>query len=151
MYESPDPDNVEVVHEESDVNVGAIIRYGVGLLVVALVAHVFLWWLFGVYERQNQRAQTQAYPMAAGQQNRLPPSPRFQENPQQELQELRAKQKALLEGYGWVNKEAGIARIPIEDAMKIVIRAWAAGTRGGEMIQILARADLKVGTTTCPP
>ena len=86
-----------------------------------LVAHVFLWWLFGVYERQNQRAQTQAYPMAAGQQNRLPPSPRFQENPQQELQELRAKQKALLEGYGWVNKEAGIARIPIEDAMKIVV------------------------------
>ena len=121
MYESPDPDNVEVVHEESDVNVGAIIRYGVGLLVVALVVHVFLWWLFGVYERQNQRARTQAYPMAAGQQNRLPPSPRFQENPQQELQELRAKQKALLDGYGWVNKEAGIARIPIEDAMKIVV------------------------------
>ena len=25
------PDNVEVVHEESDVNVGAIIRYGIGL------------------------------------------------------------------------------------------------------------------------
>ena len=60
--------------------------------------------------------------MAAGQQNRLPPSPRFQENPQQELRELRAKQKALLEGYGWVNKEAGIARIPIEDAMKIVVQ-----------------------------
>jgi len=122
MYESPDPDNVEVVHAESDVNVGAIIRFGTGLFVVALVVHVFLWWLFGVYQRQNQRAQTQAYPMAAGQQNRLPPSPRFQENPQQELRELRAKQKALLEGYGWVNKEAGIARIPIEEAMKIVIQ-----------------------------
>jgi hypothetical protein len=121
MYESPSPDNVEVAHEESDVNVGAIIRYGVGLLVLALVVHVFLWWLFGVYERQNQRAQTPAYPMAAGHQNRLPPSPRLQENPQQELQDLHAKQKALLEGYGWVNKEAGIARIPIEDAMQIVV------------------------------
>ena len=44
------PDNVEVVHEESDVNVGAIIRYGVGLVVVAAVVHVFLWWLLGVYE-----------------------------------------------------------------------------------------------------
>ena len=115
------PENVDVVHEESDVNVGAIIRYGIGLLVVAAVIHVFLWWLLGLYERQNERAQTQVYPLATGQANRLPPFPRFQENPQQELQELRAKQKAQLEGYGWVNKEAGVARIPIEEAMKMVI------------------------------
>jgi hypothetical protein len=114
-------DNVEVVHEESDVNVAAIIRYGIGLLVIGALIHAFLWWLVGTYERQSQRAQTQVYPLAAGQQNRLPPSPRFQENPQQELQDLRTKQKALLEGYGWVNKEAGIAHIPIEDAMKMVV------------------------------
>ena len=115
------PDNVEVVHEESDVNVSAILRYGLGLAVIAVVIHVFLWWLLGIYERQHERAQTQVYPMAAGQQNRLPPSPRFQENPQQELQDLRAKQRALLDGYGWVSKETGIARIPIEDAMKMVV------------------------------
>ena len=115
------PDNVEVVHEESDVNVGAIIRFGLGLLFIAAFIHVFLWWLQGTYSRQNQRAQTQVYPLAAGQQDRLPPSPRFQENPQQELQDLRAKQGALLEGYGWVNKEGGVARIPIEDAMKMVV------------------------------
>lgn len=122
MSELPDAsDNVEVVHEESDVNVSAILRYGLGLAVIALVAHVFLWWLLGIYERQHERAQTQVYPMAAGQQNRLPPSPRLQANPQQELQDLRAKQRALLEGYGWVSKETGIARIPIEDAMKTVV------------------------------
>jgi hypothetical protein len=114
-------DNVEVVHEESDVNVGAIIRFGLGLLLIAAFIHVLLWWLQGTYSRQNQRAQTQVYPLAAGRQDRLPPSPRFQQNPQQELQDLRAQQGALLEGYGWVDKEGGIARIPIEDAMKIVV------------------------------
>src|SRR5918994_3923290 len=114
-------DNVEVVHEESDVNVGAIIRYGIVLFAVAVVVHVFLWWLLGVYERQNERAQTQAFPMAAGQGDRLPPAPRLQDNPQQELQRLRAQQKALLEGYAWANKEAGLVRIPIEDAMKMVV------------------------------
>lgn len=116
-----EPDNPEVVHEESDVHVGAILRYGAGLFAVALVVLVFLWWLLGVYGRQHERAQTQVYPMAAGQQDRLPPFPRFQANPQQELRELRAKQKALLDGYGWVNKEGGVARIPIEDAMKMVV------------------------------
>ena len=122
MSESPNAqDNVEVVHEESDVNVSAILRYGVGLAVIAVVIHLFLWWLLGLYERQRDRAQTQVYPLAAGQQNRLPPSPRFQQNPQQELQDLLAKQRALLEGYAWVSKESGIARIPIEDAMKMVV------------------------------
>lgn len=115
------PDNPEVVHEESDVNVGAIVRYGVGLLVVAIIVHVFLWWLLGAYGRQRDRAETQVYPMAAGQQDRLPPFPRFQQYPQQELHELRAKQEALLKGYGWVNKDMGVARIPIEEAMKMVV------------------------------
>ena len=121
MSASPDQDNVEMVHEESDVNVGAILRYGVGLFLIAAVVHLFLWWLLGVYERQNERAQTQVYPMAASQQDRLPPQPRFQQDPQQELQDLRAKQKALLEGYGWANKEAGVVRIPIEEAMRLVV------------------------------
>ena len=123
MSESPNAaDNPDVVHEESDVNVTAILRYGVGLVVVAAIVHVFLWWLLGMFERQNERRQTQVYPMAASEQNRLPPAPRFQENPQQELQDLREQQRARLEGYAWVNKENGIARIPIEDAMKIVVQ-----------------------------
>ena len=121
MSASPDQNNVEVVHEESDVNVSAILRYGLGLFLVAAVAHLFLWWLLGVYEHQNERAQTQVYPMAASQRDRLPPQPRFQQDPQQELQDLRARQKALLEGYGWANKEAGVVRIPIEEAMRLVV------------------------------
>lgn len=115
------PDNVDAVHEESDVDVGAIIRYGIGLFVVGAVIHVFLWWLLGAYGRQHERALTQVYPLAAGQQDRLPPSPRFQQNPQLDLQELRGEQKALLEGYGWVNKETGVARIPVDAAMRMVV------------------------------
>jgi hypothetical protein len=122
MSELRDADDAEVVHEESDVNAGAILRYGAGLVLIAAVVHLFLWWLLGVYSHQNERAQTQAYPMASSQQDRLPPTPRFQQNPQQELQELRAKQKALLEGYSWANKEAGTVRIPIEDAMRLVVQ-----------------------------
>ena len=114
-------DNVEVVHEESDVNVGAILRYGVVLLLIGAVVHMVLWWLLGTYERRHERAQTQVYPLAAGRQDRLPPSPRLQTNPQQELQDLRAKQQSLLTGYGWVNRDAGVARIPIEDAMRMVV------------------------------
>lgn len=115
-------DNPEVVHEESDVNVRAILGFGLALAAVALIVHVFLFWLQGSYSRQTERAQSIVYPMAAGQQDRLPPFPRLQDNPQQELRDLREKQLSQLTGYGWVNKEAGVARIPIEEAMKIIVQ-----------------------------
>ncbi len=121
MSDAHNPDSPAVVHEESDVNVRAIVGYGIGLMVVAVVVHVFLWWLLGTYTRQAERAQTRAYPLAAGQQEQLPPSPRFQDNPQQDMRELRAKQQALLQGYGWVHREVGVARIPIEEAMRLVV------------------------------
>ena len=121
MSELHDADNVEVVHEESDVNVSAILRYGLGLFLVAVVVHAFLWWLLGIYEGQHQRAQTQVYPMAAGQQNRLPPAPRLQSNPQQELRELLARQKAVLEGQSPANKDASVTRMPIDAAMKMIV------------------------------
>lgn len=123
MSESPKhADNPAVVHEESDVNVRAILGYGLGLFAVAVIAHLFLWWLQSRYTTQTERAQTIAYPMAVGQQDQLPPEPRLQNNPQQELRDLRAKQQEQLEGYGWVNKESGVAHIPITEAMKIVVQ-----------------------------
>ena len=122
MSELHSPDNPEVVHEESDVNVNAILGYGVALMVVAVVIHVFLWWLLGVYQRQAERSQTQAFPLAAGQQEQVPSGPRLQHQPQQDMRELRAKQEALLKGYEWVNREGGVARIPIEEAMRIVVQ-----------------------------
>jgi hypothetical protein len=118
---SPDVDNPEVVHEESDVNVSAILGFGAALFAVGAIVLLFLGWLVGMYERQYQRSQTQVYPMAAGQENRLPPEPRLQDHPQEDLSDLRAKQERQLHAYGWVDKGSGIARIPIEEAMRIVL------------------------------
>lgn len=123
MSELPEnPDNPAVVHEESDVNVGAILRWGVGLAAVALVVHVFLWWLQGRYTVQTERQQTRQFPIAEARQNEQPPEPRLQSAPQEDMRKLRADQESRLTSYGWVNKEAGIARIPIEEAMKALVQ-----------------------------
>ena len=121
MSELHKPDNPEVVHEESDVDVRAILGYGAGLMAVAVVVHVFLWWLLGVYQTQAYRSRTQAYPLAAGQHEQVPPGPRLQDNPQQDMRELRARQEAVLKGYEWINREGGVARIPIDEAMRILV------------------------------
>jgi hypothetical protein len=125
MSDLPDQepvDNPEVAHEESDVDTRAILKFGAALAVLALVVHVFLWWLQGTFAAQADRARTTVYPMAAGQQDQPPPEPRLQANPQQELRDLHSRQQSRLNGYSWVNKDGGIARIPIEEAMRIVVQ-----------------------------
>ena len=58
-----------------------------------------------------------------GPKHKLPPEPRLQGapghevEPIQELKDLRAAEDALLNSYGWVDRNAGITRIPIERAM----------------------------------
>ena len=63
----------------------------------------------------------QRYPLAAAQGERLPPTPRLQQFPPNELYQFRVGEEALLEGYGWMNKEAGIVHIPIEEAMRLTV------------------------------
>ena len=125
MSELHDPapgDNPGIAHEESDVNVRAIFGFGIALAVLAVIVHVFLWWLQGFYTAQSDRAQTIAFPMAAGQQDQPPPLPRLQADPQQDLRDLVTKQQGQLSRYSWVDKNAGIVRIPIEDAMRMVVQ-----------------------------
>jgi hypothetical protein len=49
-----------------------------------------------------------------------PPGPRLQVRPQIDLATFRARENAILTTYAWVDKEHGIARIPVEEAMRLV-------------------------------
>jgi hypothetical protein len=50
----------------------------------------------------------------------IAPEPRLQTNDQADLEKFRAAEEEKLNSYGWVNKEAGIIRIPIERAMDLI-------------------------------
>lgn len=56
---------------------------------------------------------------------RVPPAPRLQAEPALELEEMRARDALILESYGWIDREAGIARIPIARATALLVeRGW---------------------------
>ena len=48
------------------------------------------------------------------------PEPALQIKPQDDLKRFELDQRMALSGYGWVDRAKGIARIPIEEAMRIV-------------------------------
>lgn len=50
-----------------------------------------------------------------------PAFPRLQVSPQLDLQEFRAQEDKELLTYGWINRTAGMVRVPIQRAMELVL------------------------------
>lgn len=51
-----------------------------------------------------------------------PPEPRLEEVPGAQLQQLRAAEDRVLTGTAWVDRQAGIARIPIDRAIDLLVK-----------------------------
>jgi hypothetical protein len=113
--------NPDVHHEQSDVNIRAIFGFGAALIVVAAVVHLLIYVLFGYFNARENAKVPAEYPLAATEEQRQPPEPRLQTDPRQDLADLRAKEDDALGSYGWVDKNAGIVRIPIETAVKLTL------------------------------
>jgi len=125
--ETPDVSDIknpDVAHEHSDVSIRGIVLFGGGLLVAAIIIHIGIWFLLEFFKTGEQRSQPPPPPLARS--DRLPPEPRLQGapgheiHPMEEMRQLRAKEDEALGSYGWVDKQAGIARIPIAQAMDIL-------------------------------
>jgi len=111
--------NIHAVHdhEHTDMNIAAIVWFGVGLTVSAIIIYFALGWLYWYFDTHYAYGQPIS-PYSPLRQ--LPPYPRLQVSPQVELREFRAKEEQLLNGYGWEDKSKGVVRIPIDRAMDLI-------------------------------
>jgi len=108
-------------HEERDVDIRPIFGFAAGLTFVVAFVCLAVWVLFQFYASRAAVKTTPQYPLAARQENRLPPEPRLQTNPRQDLSDLRTQEDRVLDSYGWVDKNAGVVRIPIDQAMRLTL------------------------------
>ena len=115
-------DNHTAGHEERDVNVIAITRFGIGLALTVAVAMVALWGLFDYFKKQVSAAVGEAPGALVVNTSQLPPQPRLQASPRADLREMRAGEEQVLDHYGWVDHPGGVVRIPIQRAMDILAR-----------------------------
>ncbi len=60
-----------------------------------------------------------ANPLAETDINNFPPTPRIEEHPATEIGELAFAGRRILSTYGWMDKKAGMVRIPIDRAMEL--------------------------------
>ena len=110
----------EHAHELTDVRVPPIVVAGIGLGVVLGIALVVIQLLFNYFAVREGRHSPSTNPLAGAYGRQAPPEPRLQTAPLGDLATLRASEDARLHGYAWVDREAGVVRIPIERAIDLL-------------------------------
>jgi len=118
-------------YEHTDAYVGIIVKFLVWLAVSAVIIHFGLGLMYDVLIRQAVETE-HAYPLAVAQEEPLPPAPRLQQFPRNELYQFRLGEESLLQRYGWMNRDAGIVHIPIEEAMRLTIERGLLTSRPAE-------------------
>jgi hypothetical protein len=116
-------------HEVEDVSIRPVLRILAVFVAGILAAIAFLAWLTSYYERDAARRDP-GMSAVATERVTAPPEPTLQASPQTELQEFEQSQYAELTRWRWIDKQRGIAQVPVDIAMRLVARhglpQWAA-------------------------
>jgi hypothetical protein len=98
-----------------------------GLAIVSVLIYFMLWGFYGYLNGFKQKRAELPSPLETAHDNANTlqtiqrfPQPRLQANEPADLNKFRTQQEQILNSYGWVDQQSGIAHIPIEQAIDIL-------------------------------
>jgi hypothetical protein len=80
-----------------------------------------MWGVFRFFAAKQEKREEPVPPMVAANLRRTPSGPRLEPDPLAPRRAARAREDAVLGSYGWVDPNAGVARIPIDRAMELLV------------------------------
>ncbi len=138
-------------HEHTDIDPSVGYKFALWLTVAMLNSVGIVYGTFWFFEGQKRTANqsAQKYPLAVGQ-TKEPPAPNLQTQPFTDVYRLRESEAKRLGTYGWVDKQGGIARIPIDRAIELTLqRGLPARAEGGDALNVVTQ-DSSSGRTIVP-
>jgi hypothetical protein len=108
---------------DKDIHVGRIAVFIAGIAVLLGVAALAAALLFGGFKRALVRQDPPPPALPEARARVLPPEPRLQLNPILDMDAYRAREQAILSSYGWADRDASTARIPIDRAVELYLSA----------------------------
>ena len=109
-------------HEKTDIAVKWVFGFVIALFVSGIVIQLIV---------AGQLSALRRHPTAPDPWSRIPETrptdkavykfPRLQVSPPADLETFREREESELHSYGWINRTAGVVRIPIERAMELVV------------------------------
>ncbi|HYO13453.1 MAG TPA: hypothetical protein VE685_09695 [Thermoanaerobaculia bacterium] len=112
---------VETGEFDREVDVRGIVWAGVALVVTAVVVHLLIWGLLRGFDTLDDRRDVPLTPIeAASPQPQDFPLPRLQTLPEQDLRLMREEEDRLIGRAGWLNRQQGTVRVPLDVAIDVI-------------------------------
>lgn len=106
-------------YEKRDVSVRPVAIVTVAILVASFLVMIPVRLLFAYFKGREQAQQSAPISMTRSQVAEEVPEPRLEPIIGQTLAETRKREREKLTTYGWVDKSAGVVRIPIDRALEL--------------------------------
>ena len=106
-------------YERSDASPRGLLYFALLMAAILAAASFSLLWLFKYFQKADNPGSFVAAPFAT--ERPMPPPPRIQPNPGADLQDYYQSQQKLLNSYGWIDRQNGIVRLPLDRAMELLL------------------------------
>src|SRR6476646_11366483 len=122
-----EPTHTDVAFESADINTRTILAYMFYLALAVVAAFLISVFVFRTLTSMAVNSETPPVAARQGVGPTMPPEPMLQgvpghtTDPQQDLRNKLSADEAADQKLDWIDKQAGIAQIPVEEAMKIIV------------------------------
>lgn len=107
-------------YETRDAHVAGVFQFLIGLGIVLVVSGLVCWGMFHLFSAHMMNPAATDSPFANTRQ--LPLGPQLQVNPREDWLRFREDQQKSLDTLAWENRSAGTVRVPIEEAMEMLVK-----------------------------
>lgn len=144
-------ESVRAGHEKKDVNVAGLTLFFAGLVVMLAATFVgiaLLFRIFGAVDAYTDKGVARHETGGASQVRLLPDyhGPILQIVPEEDLKGMNRSNDVALEDYGWIDRNAGTVRLPIDRAITLVAERGLPSVSPGQTVESIQqrRADPQV-------
>jgi hypothetical protein len=140
-HSGPDPVHSDVAWEKADVSPSTIYIYLIGLAVAVVLSYAVCVFVLRGTTHMAEQSDTPPPPVRqemGSSYQAMPPEPRLQgvpghgNDPQADLREKLEQDTRAMKRYEMTDQSSGIAEIPIEDAMKMIVEKGMPGAPPAE-------------------
>jgi len=133
-------------YERRDASVRGLLIFAASLALVLIVVFITMKWTFDFLSAKEPLGPP---PTPFENVRALPPQPRLQVEPHQDLQGYCRSELNNLNTYGWIDPQNGIVRIPVDVAMEKVLQQGLPARSASEATNA-AEAQAPIGSVKAP-
>jgi len=110
---------------DREIDARGIFKVGIWLAAVTVASFLFAWGFYRALARSEAQRDAPPSPLVEASRPPAAVGPQLQPVPERELAAFRSAEQRVLEGWGWTDRAAGRAQVPVERAIAEVAAAGA--------------------------